>query len=187
MATGKSRAKKPEHAALAEKTPSEVHKGFAAFIAKATGVEVSAENVALVQRAYPLYLKTPEVVKAREEQQAARAKAKADKDAEKKARLRARLDKIEAERQAVLARMGVEGISGEDIAGTPLAVVRNDVDPDPTDPTYEAEGDDGESQSVEVSVAEAAAESAEDADADEDDDDWGDDEDSDESDDEDDF
>lgn len=107
MATRKS---KP-NAGLLKKAPTELHEGLAEFIntTVAPGL-VDAETVALVQRAYPLYTKSPAVQKAREAERRAREAEKAEREAARKARLQERLDKIEAERRKVLEALGLEAM-----------------------------------------------------------------------------
>lgn len=109
-----TRRKRPVNAAYLKKTPSEVHNGFAEYITSTTGEEVSAETVSLVQRLYPLYLKSPAVVRAKEAAAAAKAEEAARKKAEKDARLKERLAKIEEQRAKLLADLGIEGdLDGE--------------------------------------------------------------------------
>lgn len=103
--------KKPANAGVLKKSPSAVHESFADYITETTGVETDAATVALVQRLYPLYLKSPDVAAARAAEKAERDAAKSEREAAKKARLQARLDKIEAQRQKVLASMGLSGVS----------------------------------------------------------------------------
>lgn len=108
MATAR---KKPVNAGLLTKEPTEAHEGLAAYITKTTGREVDGATVALVQRAYPLYAKSPEVAKAREAEKAKREAEAARKQAEKEARLKERLAKIEEQRQRVLAELGLDDVS----------------------------------------------------------------------------
>lgn len=96
------------NAAYLKKPPSAVHEGFAEFIAKTTGVTVEAKVVGLVQRLYPLYLKSPAVQKAKEAERAEREAEAQRKAEEKAARLRERLAKIEADRLRVLKELGIE-------------------------------------------------------------------------------
>lgn len=108
MATAR---KKPENAGLLKKEPTEAHRGLAAYITKTTGVETTPETVALVQRAYPLYAKSPEVAEAREAEKKAREEEAARKRAKKAERLRERLAKMEAQRQKLLAELGLDDVS----------------------------------------------------------------------------
>lgn len=94
--------------AYLSKDPTGVHEGFAEFIAKTTGHTVPVGDVALVQRLYPLYLKSPQVVKAREAEKAAREKEAREKQAAKEARLKERLATLEAQRRALLDQLGIE-------------------------------------------------------------------------------
>lgn len=105
------RKPKRPNASYLKKTPSEVHEGFAAYITETTGMEVDAGLVALVQRLYPVYLKSPAVVEARAAEKAAREAEAARKAAEKEARLKERLAKIEEQRQRVLAELGLDDVT----------------------------------------------------------------------------
>lgn len=91
------------------KEPTGVHEGFAEFIAKTTGHTVPVGDVALVQRLYPVYLKSPQVVKAREAEKAARDKAEREKAEAKRQRARARLEALEAQRRKLLDELGIDG------------------------------------------------------------------------------
>lgn len=102
------RGKKKINAAYLKKDPSEVHQSFAQYIFNTTGTEVSNEIVALVQRLYPLFLKSPAVVEAREKAKAEREAEEARKQAEKQRRVRERLAKIEAQRAKLLADLGLD-------------------------------------------------------------------------------
>lgn len=135
--------KKPEHADLALKKPTEVHEYFAAFINAAVGVEVDAETVALVQRAYPLYLKSPDVAAAREAEKAARAEQKAQAERVKEARLKARLAKIEAQRQKTLKALGLEP-DAEVVEAEDRFVPVVEAEPEPEEITLPADDDDDE-------------------------------------------
>ena len=101
-------ATRPKHAAYLKKDPSPVQTEFAVWIEKVTGHVVPVGDVALVQRLYPLYLKTPEVVKAREAAAVARKKEEEERAARVLAKKKARLAAIEAERQRLAAELGVE-------------------------------------------------------------------------------
>lgn len=159
MAT-RSKPKRPVNAEYATKAPSEVHEAFAAFITSTTGVEVDAATVGLVQRVYPLFLKSPEVTAARGAAKAERENARAQREAVKKARLQARLDKIEAERQRVLKSLGVSD------DGPALSLVGEEV-ADESEVTEPDEDGEPEAQAEEATLTDES----EDAD----DDDWGDD------------
>lgn len=101
-------ARKPPLAGHLAMEPTPVHEGLTEFIAKQTGHTVPVGDVALVQRLYPLYLKSPAVAKAREAEKAAREAEREKKRQAKAARLQARLDAIEAERQRLLRELGIE-------------------------------------------------------------------------------
>lgn len=168
MAT-RSKPKRPVNAEYATKAPSEVHEAFAAFITSTTGVEVDAATVGLVQRVYPLFLKSPEVTAARDAAKAERENARAQREAVKKAKLQARLDRIEAERQRVLKSLGVPD------DGPALSLVGEEVTDESEEVTEPDEDGEPEAQAEEATLTDES----EDAD-----DDWGDD-DSDELDEED--
>jgi hypothetical protein len=99
---------KYENIEYLDKAPSEVHQGFTEWIAATTGHTVPSGDVALVLRLYPLYLKSPAVVAARDLEKAERDRVKAVKEAERKERLQAKLDKIEESRAKLLAELGLE-------------------------------------------------------------------------------
>lgn len=160
MAT-RSKPKRPVNAEYATKAPSEVHEAFAAFITSTTGVEVDAATVGLVQRVYPLFLKSPEVTAARDAAKAERENARAQREAVKKAKLQARLDRIEAERQRVLKSLGVSD------DGPALSLVGEEVTDEPEEVTEPDEDGEPEAQAEEATLTDES----EDAD----DDDWGDD------------
>ena len=113
MAEPSARRKKPVNAAYLKKAPNDGHVGLAAYITATTGEEMDAATVALVQRLYPLYLKSPAVVKAREAAEAAKAEEKARKEREKRERAQARLDRIEEQRRKLLAELGIEDEGGK--------------------------------------------------------------------------
>lgn len=96
------------HAAYLKKPPTPVHEGFAEFITKGTGHEVDAQTVGLVQRLYPVYLKSPAVQKAKAAEQEERERAAREKAEAKAARLRDRLARIEEDRRKVLAELGLD-------------------------------------------------------------------------------
>lgn len=109
MPTG-TKTRKPRHinAAYLKKAPSEVHEGFAAYIEATTGQTVAADTVGLVQRLYPLYLKSPAVVEARERAKAEKEAEEARKRADRARRAKEKLLKVEAQRQKLLAELGLE-------------------------------------------------------------------------------
>lgn len=152
------------------KDPTGVHEGFAEFIAKTTGHTVPVGDVALVQRLYPLYLKSPQVVKAREAEKAAREKAEQEKAERKRQRAQARLEALEEQRQRLLAELGIDAEQESKPAPVlpfpkPVAV-----------PEPEPEDDDTEEGPVEVVLSNDSFEEPE-QDPEADDDLWGDDED----------
>ena len=124
-----SRAKKPQHAAYLSKAPSPVQTEFAAWIEKVTGHAVPSGDVALIQRLYPLYLKTDEVVAAREAAAEARRKAEEEKAAKKREKAQAKLIELEQERFRLRQELGLEP-EGE---VPDLSVVPATVEPDPED------------------------------------------------------
>lgn len=135
-------ARKPANAAYLTKDPSEVHEGFAAYIAKTTGHEVPVGDVALVQRLYPIYLKTPEVVKAKEAAAARKEREAREREERKQQRLKDRLARIEEQRLALLAELGEgsEEPEPEPVAAAPkkktaakarLKVVAEEPEPEP--------------------------------------------------------
>lgn len=146
----KQKTKKPVNAGYLTKDPSESHVEFANFITRTTGEEVSPATVGLVQRLYPLYLKSPDVAKAREAERAAKAAEKAQKDAAKAARLKARLDKIEAQREKLLAALDLDPL-GEPEDEEPIRFAESAPEPEPEVEETEDE-DDGEEESEEVTV-----------------------------------
>jgi hypothetical protein len=109
------------HAAYLKKEPSKVQGEFAAWIEKTTGHVVPAGDVALVQRLYPLYLKSDEVVKAREAAAAQREKEARAAEAAKVAKKREKLARIEAERAKLLADLGIEN-DGPELSVVPDSV-----------------------------------------------------------------
>jgi len=167
------RKPKRVNASYLKKDPSEVHEGFASYIEATTGTEVPAATVALVQRLYPLYLKSPAVVEAREKAKAEREAEEARKQAEKQRRVRERLAKIEAQRAKLLADLGLDEQNPEEPVS--LSVVP---DPEVENELAEVEDNadeesDGEPESEEVTLED-------DSEEDEDEDLW-DDEDEDEA------
>lgn len=131
--TGRSR--KPVNAAYLDKEPAASHQAFADFITSTTGHLVPVGDVALVQRLYPLYLKSPAVVKAKQAEKEAR-----DKEARERAEAKARKNR---ERLAALdeqaARIRKElGLDTDDAVGQVLSLV-----PSPTE-----ESDDSEEEAV---------------------------------------
>lgn len=100
--------KSKPHAAYLKKAPSKVQAAFAKWIEQQTGHAVPEGDVALVQRLYPLYLQSDEVVKAREEAKAAKERAAEEKAAKVRQRDEAKLVALEQERHALLQRLGIE-------------------------------------------------------------------------------
>lgn len=90
---------------LTDRPPTDAHKAFAAYIKNTHGTKVSAATVALVQRAYPEYLKSPELVAARAQKAAQRESEREAKAAAKAERMQARLDRLDAERAALMNRL----------------------------------------------------------------------------------
>lgn len=159
--------KKKANAAYLAKEPSAVHESFANYIEATTGVEIDSATVGLVQRLYPLYLKSPSVALARETERTQRQAAKAQRDIEKKERLQARLDKIEAQRAKVLASLGLDAQPVVD--ATDRFVTTSD-----EGLTFAAADDEDEDEGVEVVEGEVEPE--------DDEEEWGDDDDEDEED-----
>lgn len=108
------------------KPPTETHAGLAAFIAQEAGVNIPVEHVALVQRMYPAFLKSPAVTEAREARKAEREARKARQAAEKERRRLERIAAIKAE----LARLdGTEPPEPRTLfhtGGLPIADESND-------------------------------------------------------------
>lgn len=100
--------RRPVNAAYLKKDPSAQHEGFSAYIAKTTGHEVPIGDVSLVLRLYPKYLKSDDVVKAKEAAARARQEAAEAKAKEKRERAQKRLDALEEQRQRLLAELGIE-------------------------------------------------------------------------------
>lgn len=148
------------NAGFLKKEPSETHKAVAEYVTKTTGHAVSAGDVALVQRLYPLYLKSDEVVKAREAAEQQRREAEEKKRKEKEDRLKARLR--EAEERAAKLRREL-GLDTDDETVPPVAESSIDEDEEPAD----------EPAVLTLSTDEPADEFVETSDED-DDDDWGD-------------
>lgn len=161
-------AKKPANEKYVQQEPSEVHSGLAEFINKTTSAEVEPETVALVQRLYPLYLKSPAVKKAREAERARKEAEKAAKEEAKRQRAQERLAKLEAERERLLASLGE---SSADRFTDDKGITFGKADPE-----TEVEADD---EPVEVEETEAEDEfvTSEESDDDDDDDEWDDDDD----------
>lgn len=101
-------ATRPKHAAYLKKAPSKVQSEFAAWIEKVTGHAVPAGDVALVQRLYPLYLKTPEVVKARKAAKQARDEEAAKKAEKVRKQKQERLVALEQQRHRLMQELGLE-------------------------------------------------------------------------------
>lgn len=109
MAGSTTTRKKLPHKAILDKEPSALHESLAEFIASTTGHSVPVGEVALVQRLYPLYLKSPAVQRAKEAERVAREEAARKKQEAKEARLRERLAAIEAQRRELLDALGIDG------------------------------------------------------------------------------
>lgn len=171
------RKPKRVNASYLKKVPSEVHQAFAEYIFNTTGTEVNAEVVALVQRLYPLYLKSPAVVEAREKAKAEREAEAARKAAEKAQRVKERLAKLDEQRQKLLAELGLEGEPAEAEvidAADRFETSDEDVDLSDDEPeTEEAEDDepedDDEPEAEEVTLPEDEDEEDDDLWEDEDD------------------
>ena len=163
------RKKRPVNAAYLKKEPNDGHVGLAAYISRTTGEEMEASTVALVQRLYPLYLKSPEVVKAKEAAEQAKAEAAAAKEREKRERARARLERLEEQRRKLLAELGEDEPGGKVIDASARFVDKGIVF-----------GDGGEDSEEEPEEVEAVVEPDEEAETEEatvpDDEDWGDEE-----------
>lgn len=112
-------ATRKPNAGLLKVEPTATHKALAEFIEKTTGHVTPSGDVALVQRAYPLFLKSPAVVKAREAEAEAKAAAEKTKAEAKEARLKERLAKVEADRQRLLKELGIET---DDVTGPAITV-----------------------------------------------------------------
>lgn len=118
--------KKLINAEVAKRPANETHVALAVYINETTGVLLEPEQVALVHRLYPLFLKTPAVVKAREEEKKRRAAEAAEREAARTAKARARLAKLDAQRAKLLAQVGEpaevippELVADEQIAAEP--------------------------------------------------------------------
>lgn len=166
-------ARKP-NAAYLKKAPTAVHSGFAEYIEKTTGHVVPIGDVALVQRLYPLYLKSPAVVKARDAEKAARDAEAAVKKAAKDAKLRERLAQIEEQRRDVLTKLGIDPefeVSGDpdedgDVDGdVTLSLVEDENEDLPSGPAVLESADEFEVLEPEPVEGEPAVVSAEDPDA----------------------
>lgn len=154
------------NSAVVKKSPTPVHEAFAAYIEKTTGHTVPVGDVALVQRLYPLYLKSPAVVKAKEAEAERKAEEAARKKAEKDARLRERLAKIEEQRQALLSALNIEDEQESKEGGTVMPFPK----PKAVEPV-EDEDEDDEPEVLVLSAEDEFEEADEDSD-DEDEDEW---------------
>jgi len=165
-----------EHAKVLKTEPSALHQGLAAYIEKTTGHTVPVGDVALVQRLYPKYLKSPAVVKQREEEAARKQREADEKAAQKRQRAQARLDALEEQRRRLLAELGIDGEQESQDAKV--------LDfPTPAEPEADDEDEDeGEPETFTLEAEDEFVEPESDDEDDEDDDDWGDDEDDDEED-----
>lgn len=101
------RRKKPANAGLLKKDPTTVHEAVAVYIAETVGVEVDPATVALVQRVYPLYLKSPAVTAQKDAERRQREAEKAAKEAARQKKVKERLAKIELDRQRLLKQLGI--------------------------------------------------------------------------------
>lgn len=122
---GSTRTRKPANAAFLDKEPAASHQTFADFIAETTGHIVPVGDVALVQRLYPVYLKSPAIVKAKQaekEERERQAKAKAD---EKARRNKERLAALEEQAARLRRELGIET---DDAVGQVLSLVPSPVD-----------------------------------------------------------
>ena len=108
MPAGTRTRKRPVHADYLDKEPTAQHEGFAAYIEEVTGQGVTPAVVGLVQRLYPLYLKSDAVQKAKEEAQRQKEEAAAKAKAAKERKLKERLARVEADRARLLAELGIE-------------------------------------------------------------------------------
>lgn len=115
-------APKRVNAEYLDRDPSEVHTGLSEYIEETTGRAISAGDVALVQRLYPVYLKSDDVRKARERAEAERQAEIERKAAEKRERAQRKLDRLNEERAKLLAELGVD----EEATVTALRVVSED-------------------------------------------------------------
>lgn len=150
--------------------PTDTHVGVSAYIEKTTGQTVPAETVALVQRLYPLYLKSPEVQKAKEAAEAAKAAEAAAKEAEKKRRLKERLAKIEAQRVKLLADLGQDVALAAVPEPEPVEEFLDSLPDDEPEPEPEPEvAEDGEPEAEEVTFGDGDEDDWDDEDEDEED------------------
>jgi hypothetical protein len=123
-------ARFPNKAYLA-KQPSKVQSEFAAWIEKTTGHVVPEGDVALVQRLYPLYLKTPEVVKARDAATAEREKEAAAREQRVREAKADRLRKAEEQAARLRRELGID--TDDETGPAALSVVPATVDEDDDD------------------------------------------------------
>lgn len=108
-------ARKPANAALLDKEPAASHQALADFIASTTGHMVAVGDVALVQRVYPLYLKSPAVAAAKRAEKEQRERAAAERAAEKRRRAEERLAALNEQRRKLLDELGIDGeLEGQD-------------------------------------------------------------------------
>jgi hypothetical protein len=122
------------------KAPSKVQSEFAAWIEKTTGHTVPEGDVALVQRLYPLYLKTPDVVKARDAAAAERAKEKAAREKRVKEQKAAALARAEEQAARLRRELGID--TDDETSVINLAVARKQAAPveDDSETTDESTG-----------------------------------------------
>lgn len=186
----KKTARRPANVKVLKEAPNDTHEALSGYITRTTGQEIDALTVSIVQRLYPLYLKSPDVLKAKEALKAARDAEAAAREATKRARLTDRLERLEAERQKVLEDLGYadkddepEEVPVQDSGPVEPAVKRKRpleavaVEPKP-EPEPEDEGDDEEWDDDDDNVVEAV----EVEDDEEDEDDWADEDETDEED-----
>lgn len=159
------RTKKPANAAFLDKEPAASHQAFADFITETTGHLVPVGDVALIQRLYPLYLKSPAVQAVKRAEKEQREREAAARAAAKAERLKERLAAIEAQRRKLLDELGIDGqLEGQDAPVLSLVV------------PAETEGvEDDEPQTVVLAESEDDFVEAEEAEEDGDDDLWDDD------------
>lgn len=143
------KSKGPANAGLLKQAPTSTHVALAEFITDTTGEAVGAETVALVQRAYPLYLKSPAVEAQKAAEKAEKERQAAERAAKRAAEIRARLEKIEAERAKILAQLD----KAEDEVDFVPPVPPTKVDPEITTKVVVDDGDPDEDAEVEVTVA----------------------------------
>ena len=115
------------------KEPTPAHEEFARYITDTTGIEVDAFSVGLIQRLYPLYLKSPAVRKAKDAERAAREAEKAAREQARRAKAQEKLAKLEEQRQKLLAELGEDAPDSDPVAerGTDSEGIEFDPEPEP--------------------------------------------------------